>query len=350
MSGAPSVQYNSKTLLSAGSWSGTKTLSCAGKLMKTNVTAGARTLSTAGKLAKSNIVLKYTPNSTASYQTITTSGTFTIPAGYNRAQFFAVGGGGGSGAWSYKNYTNKYVAEGGGGGGYTATSATQNVVGGTSKFTITIGKGGSYADGETTLVTSGSTTIASAAGGKVGSATIHQSMVMYGGSGGAGGSGGGGGTCDPESAYYPFNNGKSRSTGGSDGGDGLKGLVYYKDSNQGDSAAGKGQGTSTTFNGTAYAGGGGGGWIAKIDDDPYNDSAAAQGGVTGGGHGILIRSAGLAANQLKVQPTSGTPGTGGGCGGSGVDNNTSEASVLNDPKAYSITGGSGVVIVKLWEE
>lgn len=116
MTGAPAVAYNSKTLLTASSWSGTKTLKCAGKYMKTNVTVGARTLKTAGTIAKTDIVLKYTASTDVKYQTITASGTFTIPSPYNRAQFFLVGGGGGGGA-THRGGVDEYMKGAAGGSG-----------------------------------------------------------------------------------------------------------------------------------------------------------------------------------------------------------------------------------------
>lgn len=171
---------------------------------------------------------------------------------------------------------------GGGGGGYTSTIAQVTLIAGTA-YTVAIGAGGgNIADGGNTSFDS-----YSAAGGK-------SPGAASGGVGGAGGSGGGGYiTRSPYTGY----------AGGSDGSDGVSG---------GGSVPGTGQGTTTREFGEAtgdlYAGGGGG-------NSGYSGTAGA-GGAGGGGAG----------------GQSGTVNTGGGAGGGSGD--------------YTITGGSGIVIIR----
>lgn len=366
-SGAPVVTYGGGTRLTAGSWSGTKTLKCAGKWMKTDVVVGARTLKCAGTLAKTDIVLKYTVDSTVTYQTITTSGTFTVPSGnYNRVQFFAVGGGGATaGCLNALNTTlgetsAKNVSTGGGGGGYVATCTKTVSVGDT--FSVVIGAGGksggdsstlTSTSGSATTVSSGSTVILTAKGGGGIDATKYtksnDSADWYMLKGGDGGSGGGP-TCVNKSYYFTFLPG----TGGSNGSNGTYGTLDWVNTSQssysvGDSVSsislvskgsvGKGAGTSTTFNGVTYAYGGNGSSIYPISSaSSYLTGAAFKVNGTGGQGGFRF------ANSSKVVPTAGTANTGSGGGGYWMSKSTSNYSC-----GGSTAGGSGVVIAKLWE-
>jgi hypothetical protein len=340
--GSPVVAYNGNVLLSAGSWSGTKTLKCAGKLMDTNVTVGARTLECAGKMAVTDIELDYVASTDVLYRTITSSGTFTVPEGvYNRAQFFAVGGGGGG----RHNESQSRCQGGGGGGGYTETSSAITTSSGT-KYTVTIGAGGAYnaAGGMTSVKDTAGTALVSAQGGKCSSgyaSIVYSSWVSY--YGGDGGSGGGAGL------YRQDNTGQSCMTssvvqGGSDGGNGSGNTsTGYKNESEYSAWAsgGKGQGTSTTFNGVKYAGGGGGAWRCRYNSKYY--TSRALGGDGGGGKGAYCFLPDYWSSGASA--TAGTANTGGG-GGGGAFTDRGVSTYLKS----AASGGSGVVIVKLWEE
>ena len=359
MSGAPAVSYGGGIIggLSAGSWSGTKTLKCGGQWMTTDVTVGARTLKTAGTLAKTDIQLKYTVNSTVKYQTITTSGTFTVPSPYNMVQFFAVGGGGGG----YYDLSSSSVISGlpsfgGGGGGYTKLSSEIATSAG-AIYTIVVGDGGTRTNGGNTLVqNSSSNTIITASGGKGGltsiitASTKYTTNITYGRAyvGCAGGSGGGGGV-----DYLNFKNAASKApsftnyqSGGSNGGNGIAGKVITTQEDTessnvsivatADVSGGAGQGTSTVFNGVTYAGGGGGSIAAY-----YSKVSNSLGGSGGGGKGAYQ---GYSSSNTRGAGTDGTPGTGGG-GGGGITKRYSGSYYC----MKGGQGGSGVVIAKLWE-
>lgn len=352
--------------LNANAWSGTRILKCAGKRMRTDVKFGSSlVLKTSGKRAKTDIKLTYTVNPTAYIPpAITTGGPFTIPSGYNRVQFFCVGGGGGSG-----NGVGNGQGEGGGGGGYTALSAviatSPNTV-----YTVHIGKGGSYADGEATFVSLGSTKLVSAAGGKMGSTVNYtyykrdewsdsdgeiyvdwDPVTATFGVGGAGGSGGGAG-----GAITTYSSNGYGGNGGTNGGNGGAGIATVSgdlncDQYGGDVShsyptnGGTGQGGSTTYNGVVYAGGGGGGCNCYNYDYLFSPSTTGLGGETGGGRGARTYSR-TKGGTIYSQPTSGTPGTGGGCGGIVKCSNRY---VTYNASNFAVTGGSGVVVAKLWE-
>lgn len=328
--------------VSANSWSGTKTLKCTGKIMKTDILIGAYTLKTKGKLATADISIIYTPDSVVNYDnkiTVVGTSTFTVPAGYNRIQFFAVGGGGGTG--SHATSSSKYfIAEGGGGGGYTALSTEYTTTPGT-KYSIIIGAGGKYTDGGTTSVSLNSTILVSAAGGKKANDELCGVGYYWVTAGGDGGSGGGGGYANHDE-YISY------QSGGSNGGNGAKSDACAWDSSTSTSGnyfgyAGKGQGSSTIFNGVTYAGGGGGG-IAYKGESPK--AAFSVGGDGGGGGGGIRYDTNM--KYVYRKPISGTAGTGGGCGGSTASYYDDGGDEKNTG-VYDVYGGSGVVVVKLWE-
>lgn len=338
---APAVAYNGKTLLTAGAWSGDKTLLCAGQKMATNVTVGSHVLMCAGRTCSMVIGLSYTANSEEAVQIITTSGTYTIPSPYNRAQFFLVGGGGASHSLygDYDGESGSRMSAGGGGGGYTAVSDELTVTSGTS-YTVVIGPGGvsmvpttlGYENqlhptqGGTTSVKINSKTI-SAQGGwsttKGASGTIPSASIGYYTNGGDGGSGGGGGG-EVGTAYYSEEYPPNGGSNGADGGD-----ATYRGG-----TGGIGQGTTTrcSFNNKLCAGGGGGSYVYE------SDGGGGRGGSGGGGNGYywIIDGDG---DRITHAAAAGTDGTGGGGGGNSITNGTKDG----------IQGGSGVVIVRLWE-
>ena len=244
------------------------------------------------------------------YASITSSGTWTVPSGANRVEFFAVGGGGGS---TYTKVTG-VDGSGGGGGGYTARSSQITTSAG-SKFTVVVGSGGKYGDAvsysqyteatngsESYVKNSGGTTLVTAAGG----------YASSGYQGGSGGSGGGGGA-----------DGGSDGTGGDGGTNGGNGS-YSSDGSRG----GNGQGTSTTFNGVTYSGGGGGGGSIV-------NNSGGKGGTRGGGNGAY----GDWGSSYYYEGSAGSANSGGGGGGESGD--------ARGGAGHS--GGSGAVIVHYWK-
>ena len=231
-------------------------------------------------------------------KTFTASGSYTIPAGYTKADLFAVGGGGG--AVNTYNHGGSY----GGSGGYTKTVKSIAVSSG-QVLNMTIGAGGvNNANGGATSVTMSGAVLCSADGGSYGKNSYD--------TGNAGGSGGG--------QFGPYTDNADHLEGypgGSDGGDGYPLNTNY---------TAKGQGTTTRAwgisTGTLYAGGGGGGSELRY----YAGGAGGAGGGGTGGSGI----------SGATYQRNGTTNTGGGAGGAGYYS-TAEG-----------IGGSGIVLLKLY--
>lgn len=231
-------------------------------------------------------------------KTFTAGESYTIPAGYTKADLFAVGGGGG--AVNTYNHGGSY----GGSGGYTKTVKSIAVSSG-QVLNMTIGAGGvNNANGGATSVTRNGTALCSASGGSYGKNSYD--------TGNAGGSGGG--------QFGPYTDNADHLEGypgGSNGGDGYPLNTDY---------TAKGQGTTTrawgVSTGTLYAGGGGGGSELRYH-------AGGAGGAGGGGTG----GSGISGATYQ---RNGTVNTGGGAGGAGYYS-TAEG-----------TGGSGIVLLKLY--
>lgn len=196
-----------------------------------------------------------------------TSGTF-IPTSNLNVDIFAVGGGGSCHSISSTG------RQAGGGGGYTQTVTSQALTGGAS-YAVTVGSGGSNANGGSSSFGE----LITALGGNMG--------VSYkeGGDGGSGGAG-----CSDSS-------GTASAIGGSDGYDGEDGQMA------GDGGAGQrttGVGTTTRefgeITGALYSGGGAG------------SPGTWPGGAGGGG----------ATGQDGAKNTGGGGGAAGGKGGSGI--------------------------------
>lgn len=226
---------------------------------------------------------------------ITSSQSYTVPAGYNLIDVFCVGGGGGN------MTSSRYYGGGGAGGGYTKTVSNINISSG-QVLNCTVGGGGvSYNNGGASSVSSNGTVLCTANGGNLSKAGLA----------GTGGSGGG---------SYASNSSMNGGSGGSNGGNG--GGIFGN----------SGQGTTTRAfgesSGTLYAGGGGGGAYYSAYTNGGN------GGAGGGGRG---------GNRSNRPGGNGGTNTGGGAGG-GFQSNTSSTS--ENPDNHS-QGGSGIILIRL---
>jgi len=239
--------------------------------------------------------------------TFTSSGTFTVNAVTpveiaNSVEYLVVGGGGGT------------ALQGGGGAGGFLTGA-DNVEKRT--YAITVGAGGSsgncaVSNGEDSVFED----IATAIGGGRGGSGVENCNGADGGSGGGGGSltgtAGGSGTAGQGNDGGTGDLSNAGGAGGGGGGGAGQQPGVDVDRKHG------GDGLSSDINGTLsfYAGGGG----------TYSSGTLVQPGGLGGG-----------ADGASGTGASGEPNTGGGAGG---------AEKSASPISSSITGGSGIVIIR----
>lgn len=252
-----------------------------------------------------------------SVETITSTRTWAVPAGWRKIKVCVVGGGGagGNGEWDSDSWP-----AGGGGGGYVINTGDISVTPGQT-FSVTVGSGGAASTSRQGIGgTGGQSKFGSytANGGQGGSVAKSGNAPSGRYGGGAGGCGGGAGSRP--------NNATNGGAGGTNGGDGETTSTGYTSLE-----GGKGQGTTTKAftTGTAYAGGGGGG--TKWGLSGYSGGA---GGAYGGGSGGK-RNSTTAGSGSWTQATAGTANSGGGGGGGG-----------NTSLCLGAAGGSGVVLVK----
>ena len=248
--------------------------------------------------------------------TITTSGTFTIPAGVTTVTAYLWGGGGGGGgsATSGANWSN-----GGGGGGGACAFATFGVTAG-NIYTVTIGAGGTAGTG--TGGTGGTTTFTGAAGTWTAGGGTGGTLAGTGSNGtfaGGAGSAVGTGTGVAVKAGAAGSSGKNVSgitgTGGGAGGSSAGGTVHAV------SCGALGNGGTGTYPGgnggyntncsvtTNLAGpvgvvpGGGG-------SGDNNWSGSSAGGAGGAGEIILVYTVSLGPPTItSFAPTTGCAGT-----------------------------------------
>lgn len=243
--------------------------------------------------------------------TLTSSGTWTVPAGVRSIDICCVGGGGGgAGAYVWRtgsdhSYSADCTSGGGGAGGYVVTKTGVAVTPG-QKHTVVIGSGGTgggwvYSTDDSVPTPGWSSTN----GGKTSLGSLCSA------NGGARASGRGGG-----------DNGTGYGKGGS-------GALNREDD------AGNGGAGLSTFAGTRGGGGGGGNYGYNNNGDPWY-GANGSGGSGGGGKGGWCNGTGSATN-----PTSGSANTGGGGGGGWVRSRSSDGNGSN-----GANGGSGVIIIK----
>ena len=271
--------------------------------------------------------------------TSTGNSSFTVNQG-GEVEYLIVAGGGGGGS----GHTGSSLAGGGGGGGGLLTGTTTVTP---QTYTITVGAGGTGANGPTSDGSGSTTGFPARTGANGGNSSVFGLTANGGGGGGTrnaheygkdGGSGGGhsgttqgagGGAGTAGQGNRGGNNGAEWGAcgGGGAGGQG------------GDSTGGSGVytqtpggiGISTTITGTSvfYAGGGGGGGHNRTPD---TERLGALGGLGGGGRG--------GNHPNESTGTFGTDNTGGGGGGSPAfaGNSTSDSNGGD--------GGDGIVIIR----
>lgn len=243
-------------------------------------------------------------------QTLTASGTWTVPAGVRSIDILCVGGGGGgAGAdvWrtgSDHSYTVDCTSGGGGAGGYVVTKTGVAVTPGATHY-ATIGSGGSA--GKYSYSTDDSVSGGPTSGGNGGTTSLGSLCSAAGGKGATGRAGGAGGT------------------GSAAGGAGARD----------EESSGRNGENGTSAFGVTYGGGGGGGNYSLNDDGTDRYGNRGSGGSGGGGTG------GYNTSGSGQSPTAGGANTGGGGGGGWVRKNGSYGSGSN-----GAAGGSGIIIIK----
>lgn len=268
--------------------------------------------------------------------TFTSSQNYTIPSGFNTADFFTVGGGASGDAGDVSAGGGE--GGGGGGGGYTSTIKNLSVSSG-QVLAIVVGSGGISSTtiakaGNSTSITRNGTVICSAEGGK------------------SNNGGSGGGACGYEHATTAPRSGGCH--GGSDGSAG-----YGQDGHNGTpggviggSYSGTGQGTTTrawgASSGALYSGGGGGGG-STYGTGGVTPTSGGNGGAGGGGRGGNSAWEDY-SEDLGSSYYSGTPGSPGGAntGGGGGGSGWQSRAVGKYDRLPSGAGGSGVALVHLY--
>ena len=225
------------------------------------------------------------------------------------ASYLVVAGGGSAG-----------FSRGGGGGAGGLLSGTATLTSATT-YTVTIGAGGSNANGSNSVLSgTGITTVTSIGGGKGGNyGNPTGTAGSSGGSGGGGGAGEGGTVSGGAGTSGQGNAGgnvgaiaDAASGGGGAGAAGQSSSTAFVGGNGGD-------GTASSITGSSVTRAGGGGGFGN----PAGGGSVGTGGAGGGG---TATSSGVGGN--------GTANTGGGGGGGGFNSNGG-------------SGGSGVVIISV---
>lgn len=253
-------------------------------------------------------------------KTFTVSGSYTVPAGYTKADLFVVGGGG----RGQDGFYDSQFGKGGAAGGKTATKIGLAISSG-QKITITIGAGGtidtgSDVSGGTTQIVHPNFTLSA-----IGGTSCGQVSYKYGGDGGSGGGG---------ASYYRYGHQYDPGgAGGSNGGNGADVNGNYEVT-----YGGKGQGNTTrawgSSSGTLYAGGsggsGGGSGMYSYTFSNGGPGGAGGGGRGGNGNGYNKRGEDGVAGAANTGGGGGPGGSGDGGGGTGAN------------------GGSGIALLKLY--
>ena len=316
--------------------------------VRVSVSTSFQDLNTASKTIRSTGIL------TEDTVKITSKSSFTLTANSSQSYQFsqwaplvdicAVGGGGSGGSASgFSSASDISVgAASGGAGGKVKILENYNPAGKT--LTVSIGAGGegvkhngvtspaNGSSGGTTTVKSGTATVLSASGGNGGKAA---SESEWNGSGnesvsarasGASGGSGSGGCCAEASSYSSSYWASGAGASGSNGEDGEAGIAEDDDGGtHGSASGGKGQGTTTAFNGTTYSAAGGGAAYAFYSSGNEHESETAAGG-SGAGAGHVGANGGNATQK--------------GAGGGGAVGSSGNGSVTSG------AGADGRVIIK----
>lgn len=264
-----------------------------------SVSTSFQDLNTASKTIRSTGIL------TEDTVKITSKSSFTLTANSSQSYQFsqwaplvdicAVGGGGSGGSADgfSRNSEVSVGAASGGAGGKVNILENYNPAGKT--LTVSIGAGGEGVkhngidspakgnSGGTTTVKSGTATVLSASGGNGGKAASKTGSGSARASGASGGSGSGG--CCAVVQYSSSYWGSGVGASGSNGEDGEAGIAEDDDGgSHGSASGGKGQGTTTAFNGTTYSAAGGGAAYAFYNSSYQHESETAGGSGAGAGH------------------------------------------------------------------
>ena len=305
-----------------------------------SVSTSFQDLNTASKTIRSTGIL------TEDTVKITSKSSFTLTANSSQSYQFsqwaplvdicAVGGGGSGGsAKGFSRASDISVgAASGGAGGEVNILENYNPAGKT--LTVSIGAGGegvkhngvtspaNGSSGGTTTVKSGTATVLSASGGKGGKAASERGSGSARATGASGGSGSGGCCAAASSSLSYWVSGAGAS--GSNGEDGEAGIAEDDDGvSYGSASGGKGQGTTTAFNGTTYSAAGGGAAYAFYSSGNEHESETAAGG-SGAGAGHVGANGGNATQK--------------GAGGGGAVGSSGNGSVTSG------AGADGRVIIK----
>ena len=299
-----------------------------------SVSTSFQDLNTASKTIRSTGIL------TEDTVKITSKSSFTLTANSSQSYQFsqwaplvdicAVGGGGSGGSASgfYSSNDISVGAASGGAGGEVNILENYNPAGKT--LTVSIGAGGEGVkhngidspakgnSGGTTTVKSGTATVLSASGGNGGKAASESAggVITARASGASGGSGSGGccAVVSYSSSYWASGAGAS----GSNGEDGEAGIAEDDEGWTHSSASGgKGQGTTTAFNGTTYsAAGGGAAYAFRSRGNEHESETAAGGSGAGAGHagangGNATQKGAGGGGSVSIPSNSGTSGTSG---------------------------------------
>jgi hypothetical protein len=260
--------------------------------------------------------------------TLTSSGTWTVPAGVTSVSVLAVGGGGGGGG----GVTASTVGSGGGGGGGGVVYAQNYPVTPGAPITVTVGAGG---------VSGGA---ANGSNGGAGGNSVFDALTALGGGGGGsynggsvngttGGSGGGAGQVGGANA----GSASTQTNFGVGIGYGSAGGAASGSASWGDGGGGGAGGVGT--DGTGSTGGNGGTGKLASSLNPNFPSNYYGGGGGGGTHGATAGSGGAGGGgngSTSGTGSAGTANTGGGGGGGGNPGGTSNSGGV---------GGSGVILV-----
>lgn len=199
---------------------------------------------------------------------LTSSQTYTTPAGYDKVHAFIVGGGGSGAGGNWKG-------RGGGGGGSGQWLAVYDMPAGT--YTASIGGGGARSNSKGSEGSNGSGT--SFAGYSV-SGGSRGTTNAQGGSGGSGGGRGSNGWYNSASGGFNGNNGGGGNLGGTGLSDPFPAFITPAN------ASAMGNNTSNFLGGSSSGGGGGGSAIGRGGTgDGIHGADAGNGGVGAGGGG-----------------------------------------------------------------